>query len=142
METITSEVIFSKIKYYLMGKVYTHIQGENNIFTLFNMPCISYYDEKEEEEISYVEIYHLYKNGQFEKSFALHKCLIKLNQFEKELIIGENIIRNSLCKSTKPDSFEELNYLSNFNSIFPNSHLFDLRVVSPERFYLEAKSIF
>lgn len=37
--------------------------------------------------------------------------------------------------------FSKIKYHSMVNSIFPNSHLFNLKLISPEEFYLEAKSI-
>lgn len=42
----------------------------------------------------------------------------------------------------KKGIFILINNQSMVNSLFPNSHLFNLKLISPERFYLEAKSIF
>ena len=67
-----------------------------------------------------------------------------MEDISKKIIFSkdEYIRKDIKCRGAEDDSFEELNYLSNFNSIFPNSHLFDLRVISPESFYLDTKSIF
>lgn len=139
METITSEIIFSKIKYYENGKAYINIKGENNIFTLFHISCVS--DIEDEEDSYYVEVYYLYKNGEFVKSFALNKTLVHLTVDEREMIIGEFYIESTFCRGLYHNPFEEIKYHSMVNSIFPNSHLFNLKLISPEEFYLEAKSI-
>lgn len=67
-----------------------------------------------------------------------------MEDISKKIIFSkdEYIRKDIKWIGAEDDSFEELNYLSNFNSIFPNSHLFDLRVISPESFYLDTKSIF
>lgn len=144
MGKFENNIMFSQSPYSLHSSSYMHIKAEENIYTLFNdsysITAISKYRGR--IKVRHGEIYYLYKNGEFLKSFALRTFLKRLEDKKLREIIEEDFISKSSVTRNQDFSFMDKKRTSKRNSIIKNSHIFDKRITNPYVCYTEAILLF
>lgn len=139
MGKLENNIIFNRLPFSSPNSSYMHIKTEENIYTLFNDSYSSLLiKDNGGIKISHAEIYYLYKNGEFLKSFALKTFLKRLEDEKLKEIIEEDFILTSGIAANSDYGFWTKKGFNKFNSIFKNNHLFDKRIKNPDRCYREA----
>ena len=144
MGKLENNIMFNKKQYSLHTSSYMHIKTEENIYTLFN-DSYSFTVIRRNygaTRVRHGEIYYLYKNGKFLKSFALKTFLKRLDDKKLKEIIEEDFILKSSVTRNRDFSFMDKKRTSKRNSIIKNSHIFDKRITNPYVCYTEAILLF
>lgn len=145
MNEVENKIIFNKYEFEFETSYYMHIKTENSIYSLFNesYSVVVPRNFGDEEKILTAEIYYLYKDSEFVKSFALKTCINTLVYNKIKKIIGETPLRATTVRFNYNYGFlMSTKGASIVGSIFKNSHLFNRKLSNPFLAYKEAVELF